>query len=101
MLLACHCFTGCWIFGGIRQICSVCVLIYAWYLPRQIPRYTESPRTNTPAVAKKLKKLGIGKKKIPLLSTNQKTTFIYKVESEGIKVKSSCKYSGSGKNERN
>jgi hypothetical protein len=43
-----------------RGICLV-----PWYLPRQIPRYTESPRTNTPAVAKKLKKLGIGKKKYP------------------------------------
>jgi hypothetical protein len=52
----------------------------AGYLLRQIPRYTKFPSTNTPAMSIKRKKLRIGKKKIPLLSTNQKTAFIYKVE---------------------
>ena len=41
--------------------------------------YTEFPRTNTPLMGEKWKKLRIGKN-IPLLSTNQKTAFIYKVE---------------------
>jgi hypothetical protein len=37
------------------------------------------PRTNTPLMGEKRKKLRIGKN-IPLLSTNQKAAFIYKVE---------------------
>ena len=49
------------------------------YLPRQIPRYTDFPRTNTSAIGEERKQLGICKKKIPLLSTNQKTAFTYKV----------------------
>ena len=45
----------------------------------QVPRYAEFPWTNTPAMGKRRKKLSIGKQ-IPLLSTNQKTTFTYKVK---------------------
>jgi hypothetical protein len=51
------------------------------YLP--IPCYREFPRANTSSMGIKRKKLRIGKK-IPLASTNQKTTFIYKVELQSI-----------------
>jgi hypothetical protein len=52
------------------------MFLVPWYLLRQILRYTELPWTNTPPMGKSEKKLRIGKK-IPLLSTNQNTTFIY------------------------
>ena len=38
------------------------ICLVPWYLLRQIPRYTEFPRTNTPAMGKNQKKLRIGKK---------------------------------------
>jgi len=46
-----------------------------WYLPSQIPRYTEFPRTNSPVMGEKAEKTR-NWWKIPLLSTNQKTAFI-------------------------
>ena len=51
----------------------------AWCLSRQIPRCTEFPRTYTPPMGKKRKKLRIGKE-IPLKSTNQTTAFLYKMK---------------------
>ena len=60
---------------GFSHERGICLLV-PWYL--LIPRYTEFPRTKTPPMGKSEKKLRIGKKKIHLLSTNQKKAFIYK-----------------------
>ena len=63
-------------FSFERGICLV-----PWKFIRQIPRYPKSQRTNTPATGKKRKNQElVEENNIPLLSTNQKTGFIYKGE---------------------
>ena len=59
---------------GFSHECSICLV--PWYFLRQIPRYTEFPRTNTPPMGKSGKKLRIGKKNTHFINQSEDSIHI-------------------------